>query len=177
MVWTTTGPPRARGRGRPGRGCSRRSVPIEIVVDQQLECLDWFVFADDHVDVRMAGGRLAEDGQQRDTDPGGESANAQRPGGFCVGTQVEASGVDGGDKVTAWAASRRPAGLSRTRRPSGSMSLVPAPSPGPRSVATPSTRSSGRRRLPPASSRGGTAPAAGAVAACPHRRLSTIKKQ
>ncbi len=98
---------------------------VRLVRGEKAEGFGGLVFTDQDPHLRVAGREAGDDGQQERADGGAESGDPQGAVGLRRGAQVETCGSTAARIVTACSASRRPAGVSRTRRPSGSMSAVP----------------------------------------------------
>ena len=112
-------------------GCGRGEVvvvgqrEVQVVVLEQGEGLERLVLADHHLHLGVAPGQRVDDGEQRGADRGREPPDADRSLGLGAGSRSSRAASTAARMVTAWSARRRPAGVSRTRRPSGSTSGVP----------------------------------------------------
>jgi len=72
----------AGGAGGRGEVVVVGQSQVGLVRCEHLEDLGGFVFADPHVNVRMAGGEAGDDRQQELADGGGESGDPQGAAGF-----------------------------------------------------------------------------------------------
>ena len=85
-----------RSEGRGGEVVVVGQCQVDLVPGQQVEGLQRLELVDGHHDPGMRPCKVADDGQQRTADGGGESGHPQRAGGFGRRVEIQPGGVDGG---------------------------------------------------------------------------------